>query len=216
MELAQRLRRANCRGAGRDDAGGALLLSPSQVRWLASLLAYDPATGACLDDHFRSLVATEWQRSLRANREFGLIVVALQDLPKIPGERDPRRRARRLRATVEAIRSVLRAWGDAVGRLDDTEFGILLPETDRKGVRDVVKRLLAVLGQTLETPAPGGGASVPAVQLCSVTLSRASAGERGWRGTLDAARRLLRDADSRGGKRVMHYSLEPSHRRTIC
>ena len=171
-------------------------------------MAYDPDTGAFARAHFQTLAASEWERALRARRELSFILLRLRAAP--PGDHFDAPPAL-LRNAVGAIRSVLRTGGDVIGRLDSLEFAVLLPETGSEGARDVVGRLIPALDIALRDTSIVADGSITA-DMCSVTLSLYSVGEKGWQGALGAARNLLNGEHDSAEGRVMHLDILASRR----
>lgn len=191
-----------------------LSLTQGLVDWLKGLLAYDPVTAAYGRAHFEALAASEWARALRFERELSFIVFRLRGSGPLPDGPESETRVSVLRAVVEATQGVLRDGGDALGRLDTLEFGVLLPETGTSGTRDVVRRLITAVGTVLNDRADHAD-GLESVDLCSVTLSRPSVGEKGWRGALDAALRRLHAWPAIGAGRISHLDILPAHSREV-
>lgn len=189
-----------------------LSLSGQHLEWLESLMAYDPETGAFGNRHFNALAGSEWERALRAQRELSFVVLRLREARFAV---DSEASIALLRSAVSTIRGVLRSGGDAIGRLDALELAVLLPETGSAGARDVVSRLIPALDRVPAHPSVQGDPPI-AVDLCSVTLSRHSVGEKGWQGALGAARNLLDRGTDPAGRRVMHLDILAAHRPPVC
>lgn len=214
VELTQHLRIFARLSDFPSEEAATLSLSKQQFEWLGSLMAYDPESGVYSRTLFHNLAAAEWARALRARRDLSFILIRVRSADALQGN-DPDAVLAHLRGALSAVQGVLRSAGDVIGRLDTLEFAVLLPETGSEGVRDVVGRLMPAL----ETPPPDTGDTTElriAADICSVTLSRLSVGEKGWQGALDSARNLLLGNRNASDPQVMHLEIMAAHRRTVC
>jgi GGDEF domain-containing protein len=121
-------------------ASGSALASPEALRYLggaAEAVRFapyrDPATGSYNGRGFEVSAAAELERCRRYDRPFGLILLALA-----PGE------PASARPVIGAIQTLLRST-DLVGRLEEDELVIALPESDGRATRRIAARILRAL-----------------------------------------------------------------------
>lgn len=101
---------------------------------------YDRLTGAYNRQHFMRLLDRETQRARRYRNSLSLIVMTVDYLWPDEATRSAAITAQILKAISErALRDIREI--DAIGRLDEKIFGILLPETSIEGANLVAERL---------------------------------------------------------------------------
>jgi diguanylate cyclase (GGDEF)-like protein len=114
----------------------------------------DPQTGAYAADHFVRLLDAEVTRAQRYRFSVALLVVDIDNFGSLAAHLDDDSVRRTVRSVGATLRSVQRL-SDVMGRTDDDEFSIMLPQATAHGALSVAERLSNALSG-LDMGALGG------------------------------------------------------------
>ncbi len=129
----------------------------------------DRETGAYTLSYFTDYATKEIYKARRYGRSFSLLTFSLDNLPQIRGRLGPEQARAAQRVTLKVISTIIRD-SDVVARATDTEFHVLLPETDYFGGLMFLRRAMSTVrdepeAKALESKVPfgltGGAAAFP-------------------------------------------------------
>ncbi|MFN8516556.1 MAG: diguanylate cyclase [Chloroflexia bacterium] len=141
----------------------AALLHWQRGRWPNVI---DRLTGLPTAQAFAARGEEELSRGLRFGRPAVVAVVAIDNANDILAFHGREALDRALRRIAETLRQHSRGY-DLLGRLDDTRFTLLLPETSQDEATSVIERIKAAIEQIQSVPGDGGASIylAPAVGL---------------------------------------------------
>lgn len=116
----------------------------------------DPTTGVFEESQLRSALEVELSRSRRFGRTFALVLVGIDEMRQRFDYRDEEVWQASFAATAELLRGT-RANVDRVYRYGPAGFALLLPESDRKDVNGLVRRLRRVARKSKPQEGEPGG-----------------------------------------------------------
>jgi len=120
----------------------------------------DPLTGLPDRKGFIEKLELEVQRFRRYNRTFGLAILAVDRLGEIKSSGDSNARDAIIKGVADAIKSNVRR-NDVVGRYDDDQFALILPEQPQDDTALATKRICdAIEAKPIELPGDEGTARV--------------------------------------------------------
>ncbi|MFT3836155.1 MAG: diguanylate cyclase [Myxococcaceae bacterium] len=129
----------------------------------------DRETGAYTLSYFTDYSTKEIYKARRYGRSFSLLTFSLDNLPQIRGRLGPQQARAAQRVTLKVISAIIRD-SDVVARATDTEFHVLLPETDYFGGLMFLRRAMTSVraeaeAKAIEAKVPfgltGGAATFP-------------------------------------------------------
>ncbi len=120
----------------------------------------DPLTGLPDREAFIEKLELEVERFRRYNRTFGLAILAIDRLGEITSSGDSNARDAIIKGVADVIKSNVR-FNDIVGRYDDDQFALILPEQTRDDTALAMKRICDVIeAKPIELPGGDGAARV--------------------------------------------------------
>ncbi len=167
------------------------------------LTTSDALTGINNRLAFVNLAVKEVERSWRYGRPLALILVDMDHLNKYNEAHGYEAGSQALRAMAQACAGGLRRV-DIIGRLQNDEVVLLLPETDLKNAADVAERLRQRIG-TLLVPANDGTAAITVSMGVTAVEGRQ---EVDLQTLLDHAETALFEAKKSGRNRVSVWQME--------
>lgn len=104
--------------------------------------AVDPLTGVSSRSQFDDSLQREWLRSLRNGDPMALMLIDVDHF-KSYGERYGKAKGDTcLRRVADAVSLVVRRPADCLARFGGEQFGLLLPQTARRGAQHIARRIL--------------------------------------------------------------------------
>lgn len=176
-------------------------------RELRSLSTIDPMCQVANRRHLGILADQEMERARRYRRSLAVVLVSIDDFPRVNLTHGHRVGDTALKAVAEALKSGLRAV-DHVGRVGGAKFCIILPETEEPGARVVAERLRLAIGLT----AIRGEMSRFHVTASLAVVWRRE-GDDDFHTLLSRGELLLADAQAAGGDRVLDEMEMPEESR---
>lgn len=166
-------------------------------RELRSLSTVDPMCQVANRRHLGILADQEMERSRRYRRSLAVVLVSIDDFPRVNLTHGHRVGDNALRAISETLKTGLRGV-DHVGRVGGAKFCIILPETEEPGARVVAERLRLAIGLT----AIRGEMSRFHVTASMAVVWRRD-GDDDFHTLLSRGELLLAEAQAAGGDRVL-------------
>jgi len=138
--------------------------APADICELAAKLAEqvvrDPLTGLHNRRFFDEALTQNIETARRYGRELSLVIFDLDDFKAVNDSRGHQAGDDVLRNFARLLHNTARK-ADIVCRIGGDEFAVILPETGPLKVRKFTERFLRISGETKETKASAGTASLP-------------------------------------------------------
>ncbi len=167
-------------------------------RRLELISQLDDVTGLHNQNYFFDVLRREWDRAMREQRCLSLLVIELDDFSQISEQHGPVIQDECLKLVAVLLRETFSRPADVVVRYGDKVFGVLLPETELQGTRQLAQGLCMQIAQA---PYDFG--------LCRIRLSLSigvASGvpmtTKGFKDLLETAESALYVAHSNGGSQV--------------
>ena len=132
---------------------------------LRELALSDPITGLPNRRAFEDALAREWGRSRRSSEPLSVVMVAIDGFKAYNAEHGRRRGDESLVDLSRILSDCLKRPADVATRYSGATFAVLLPATGRAGASEVVRRIVAHVGQHDGSSAQAGSRPALAVAI---------------------------------------------------
>ncbi len=180
------------------DAGAVRMWT--RVKWLSEADIYDRLTRLYNARHLAIAFHMEHSRAKRFARPLSVVLIDIDDLEGINRRLDRTGGTRALIEIADIVRTRPRDY-DLVFRLDDDDFLILLPETDRAGATRVAGDLVAAVAGTAIAGQTPGAITVTG----GFAQVRADDKTEGLRSVLERAQAGQAQARADGGNKTFEF-----------
>ncbi len=167
-------------------------------RRLERINQLDDVTGLYNQNYFFDLMRREWERAQRDQRCLSLIVIELDDFSLIGERHGDVVQTESLKRVAGMLREAFSRPADVVARYGDKVFGVLLPETELHGARQLSVRLCEKLASA---PHDFGLCRLQLTLSVGIAMGVPGAGQ-GAMDLLDTAESALYVAHNNGGNQV--------------
>ena len=101
---------------------------------------FDPATGVYSQSIFYQLLSNEVGSARLRNQTCSLVVIGIENFDRAALARDPQAANSILKNIADSLRGFMRP-GDTIGRTEEAEFGLILPQTDLDEARMLARKI---------------------------------------------------------------------------
>lgn len=145
----------------------------------------DPVTGCLTKDAFLDQVDHAWQDALRIAQPVTILMIDLDHLSEYNDALGHDAGDAALKAVTEVLRDEAKRPGDAIGRSEDADFGVLMPAIDVNGAVEIAERIRSrVVGLGFPHPSSSAASNLTISAGIAVMVPE----------TLSGARRLVEEA----------------------
>jgi diguanylate cyclase (GGDEF)-like protein len=180
---------------------------------LEELASIDPLTGIANRRRFDSTLEQEWHRGVRGEHPLSLAVIDVDFFKKYNDTYGHARGDECLRAVARSLAGVAHRPGDVVARYGGEEFAVILPETDVRGARQLLRTCLGAITDLAVEHSASTCAETVTVSIGAVTLTPVPVETA--HGALQLADRLLYEAKEGGRNHCIHLDLRSGARERI-
>lgn len=174
-------------------------------KFLEILAERDGLTGICNRRRFDELLQNEWQRSLRENTPFSLIMLDVDYFKRFNDGYGHLQGDSVLKNVAKTIAMQLRRPADVVARYGGEEFVILLPNTGKNGAQLQAEHILQSIA---DLKIPHNYSDIEKFVSISMGGATRNAKMESAQDLLSSADAALYDAKQQGRNRVLWYGVE--------